>query len=105
MIPIVPDYSKIDPRKRKAVFHLLKYMGYKVEKEEDIPDRAVFAVRLIPISHLLSALVVAKFADGYSYRQITRRFSVTFKEVRTIMKRHRSSIKGTTLEEPKEQES
>ncbi len=95
MIPIVPDYSKADPRRRRALFHLMKYQGYKVENETDIPDRAVFAVRLIPISYLLSGLVIAKIADGYSYRQITKKFPVTMKEVRTIVKRHRNSVKGT----------
>jgi hypothetical protein len=100
MIPIVPDYTKVDPRRRKALFHLMKYMGYKLETDQDIPDRAVFAVRLIPISYLLSALVIAKIADGYSYRQITKKYPVTMKEVRTIVKRHRNSVKGTEPTSP-----
>ncbi len=97
MIPIIPNYSQVDPKRKKVVFALLKYMGYKIANENEITDRAVFAVRMISTSNLLSAVVMQKISDGYTYRQVTKRLPVTLKEVRTIVKRHRNSQKDTVI--------
>lgn len=92
MIPIIPKYEH-DSKRRKAVFEFIKYMGINVKTEADVPDRAIFACRLIPTSFLMSAIVVAKLADGYSYKQVSLRLPVSIKEVRTTVKRYRMTHK------------
>lgn len=94
MIPIIPKYTH-DSKRRYAVFELLKYMGINVKTEADVTDRAMFAFRLIPTSYILSALIVAKLADGYSYKQVTLKLPVSIKEVRTTVKRYRDTHKDT----------
>lgn len=97
MIPIVPNYSEVDPTRKKAVFLLFQYMGVDVKEESEVPDSAVFALRLVPLSHLLSGLIIKKLADGYSYRQVCQSLPVTMREVRTTVKRHRYLKKDTEI--------
>lgn len=92
MIPIIPKYNH-DSKRRRAVFEFLRYMGINVKTEEDVTDRAIFACRLIPTSFLLSAIVVAKLADGYSYNQVSLKLPVSIREIRTTVKRYRSTHK------------
>lgn len=94
MIPIIPKYEH-DSKRRKAVFELLKYMGINVKTEADVTDRAMFACRLIPTSYLMSAIVVARLSDGYSYKQVSLKLPVSLREIRTTVKRYRDTHKDT----------
>lgn len=92
MIPIIPSYDTESKRKR-VVYEFLKYIGVNLKSEDDVPNKALFACRMIPTSYLLSALIVAKLADGYSYKQVSLKLPVSIREVRTTVKRYRNSYK------------
>jgi hypothetical protein len=90
MISTIPEYvDKDSHRRRKAIFLLLKELGIMLEKEEDVPDRAVFMLRFVPIGMLMSHLICSKVSEGFSYNQITKKYPVTIREVRTNVKRFR----------------
>ena len=89
-VPLLPEQENVNIRRKLVVYTLFKYLGFDYKTPADIPNRVVHGLRLIPTSFLLSAVVIAKISDGYSYRQLASKFPVTMKEVRTIVKRDRA---------------
>jgi len=86
----IPKYSNDDDRRRNAVYLFMKFIGVNIgDSPKDVSDQVLFAFRYFPVSYLLSAIVIGKLADGFSYRQLTRKFPITLREVRTVVKRHR----------------
>ena len=90
----IPKYEDRDCRRRAAVYALFKFIGVSVgDSPDSIPDRVVYAFRYIPVSYIVSALIIARLSEGFSYRQASRKLDVSIKEVRTTVKRHRMSHK------------
>lgn len=86
----IPD-KEIAIRK-KVLYAMLKHMGIMLADERQVTNQMVYSTRFIPVSHLLSGVVVTTLNDGFSYRAVAKRLPVTMRQVRTIVQRNRKYI-------------
>lgn len=70
--------------RKKVIYTFLKDMGINLQSSEHTTMQMIYSTRLIPVHLLMSGFVTRKIADGYSHRQITDRYPVTIRHIRTI---------------------
>lgn len=87
---VLPFTDKEIEERKKVIYIFLSYMGLDL-KPESINLKMVYATRFIPVRLLMSSFIVSKLMDGWSLPQLTRKYPVTARNVRTL----RELVKNT----------